>query len=55
MKIHEARYKLENLGCFKDVGVLIDTYEGADALKEGIEVGEITVKVLLCNCNKKKS
>lgn len=38
LKIHEARTKLEGLGCFKGVDVLIDTYEGQDAIKEGIEV-----------------
>ncbi|XP_063851103.1 sorting and assembly machinery component 50 homolog A-like isoform X2 [Scylla paramamosain] len=38
MKIHEARTRLSNLGCFKDVGVFIDTYKGPDALEDGIEV-----------------
>lgn len=38
LKIHEARTKLEGLGCFKGVDVLIDTYEGQDAIKEGIQV-----------------
>lgn len=38
LKIHEARTKLSKLGCFKDVGVFIDTYNGPDALDDGIEV-----------------
>ena len=38
-RIHEARMKLEQLGCFKNVGVLIDTYHGEDAVSDGIEVG----------------
>ncbi|XP_045621493.1 sorting and assembly machinery component 50 homolog A isoform X2 [Procambarus clarkii] len=38
LKIHEARTRLSNLGCFKDVGVYIDTYDGPDALEDGIEV-----------------
>lgn len=37
-KIHEARNKLEKLGCFQGVGVLIDTYNGPDAHHDGIEV-----------------
>ncbi|XP_027231761.1 sorting and assembly machinery component 50 homolog isoform X1 [Penaeus vannamei] len=38
LKIHEARSRLAKLGCFKDVGVFIDTYEGPDARDDGIEV-----------------
>lgn len=38
LKIHEARSRLAKLGCFKDVGVFIDTYEGPDAKADGIEV-----------------
>ncbi|XP_018012367.1 sorting and assembly machinery component 50 homolog A [Hyalella azteca] len=38
LKIHEARSRLEELGCFKGVDVLIDTYEGSDALTDGIQV-----------------
>ncbi|XP_071532016.1 sorting and assembly machinery component 50 homolog A [Panulirus ornatus] len=38
LKIHEARTKLTKLGCFKDVGVFIDTYDGPDAREDGIEI-----------------
>ncbi|KAL7646803.1 UNVERIFIED_CONTAM: hypothetical protein RMT77_002058 [Armadillidium vulgare] len=38
LRIHEARMRLENLGCFKNVGVLIDTYSGDGAYDDGIEV-----------------
>lgn len=38
LRIHEARMRLENLGCFKNVGVLIDTYNGDGACDDGIEV-----------------
>ncbi|KAK3881476.1 hypothetical protein Pcinc_014077 [Petrolisthes cinctipes] len=38
LKIHEVRTRLSKLGCFKEVGVFIDTYEGPDALDDGIEV-----------------
>jgi len=38
LKIHEARSRLEKLGCFKNVGVFIDTYRGPDAAEDGIEV-----------------
>ncbi|XP_076057434.1 sorting and assembly machinery component 50 homolog A isoform X2 [Oratosquilla oratoria] len=38
LKIHEARVRLEKLGCFKNVGVFIDTYEGADAVQDSLEV-----------------
>ncbi|XP_068228320.1 sorting and assembly machinery component 50 homolog isoform X2 [Palaemon carinicauda] len=38
IKIHEARTRLSKLGCFKEVGVFIDSYDGPDALDDGIEV-----------------
>lgn len=38
LRIHEARMRLENLGCFKNVGVFIDTYDGEGAVNDGIEV-----------------
>uniref|UniRef100_A0A668ARS8 Sorting and assembly machinery component 50 homolog, like n=1 Tax=Myripristis murdjan TaxID=586833 RepID=A0A668ARS8_9TELE len=37
-KAHLARQKLLRLGIFKDVEVLIDTSEGADALPNGLDV-----------------
>uniref|UniRef100_A0A2P2HZM2 Sorting and assembly machinery component 50 homolog A-like n=1 Tax=Hirondellea gigas TaxID=1518452 RepID=A0A2P2HZM2_9CRUS len=38
LKIHEAKTKLAGLGCFKAVDVVIDTYDGADAMQDGIQV-----------------
>jgi len=35
---HEVRTRLEELGCFKRVGVFIDTSRGPDATEKGLEV-----------------
>ena len=37
-RTHEARTRLEQLGCFRSVGVLIDTSRGPDATEKGLEV-----------------
>ena len=38
LKSQEVRARLESLGCFKSVGVLIDTGHGQNASKDGYEV-----------------
>lgn len=35
---HKVRGKLEGLGCFRNIGILIDTSSGPDATPEGVEV-----------------
>lgn len=45
LKSQEIRSKLENLGCFKSVGVFIDTSEGKNSSPNGLEV-TFTVKEL---------
>lgn len=35
----KVREKLGNLGCFKSIGIYIDTSQGPDATPEGVEVG----------------
>ena len=35
---HQIRGKLESLGCFKHIGVFIDTSSGPDATPDGLEV-----------------
>ena len=36
-KIQEAKAKLENLGCFKNISVFVDTFE-KDGIKDALEV-----------------
>ncbi|XP_046639172.1 sorting and assembly machinery component 50 homolog [Daphnia pulicaria] len=38
LKSQEVRSKLEKLGCFKNVGVFIDTSRGEDASSNGLEI-----------------
>ncbi|XP_066596091.1 sorting and assembly machinery component 50 homolog B [Prorops nasuta] len=38
LKAHNVRAKLEALGCFKNIGIYIDTSQGPDATPEGVEV-----------------
>ncbi|KAF7285528.1 hypothetical protein GWI33_010527 [Rhynchophorus ferrugineus] len=38
LKAHKARVKLDELGCFKNIGVYIDTSKGSNATKDGLEV-----------------
>nr|CAH0099235.1 unnamed protein product [Daphnia galeata] len=45
LKSQEVRSKLEKLGCFKNVGVFIDTSRGEDASSNGLEI-TFTVKEL---------
>lgn len=45
LKSQEIRTKLEKLGCFKNVGVFIDTSRGQDSSPNGLEV-TFTVKEL---------
>lgn len=45
LKSQEVRTKLEKLGCFKNVGVFIDTSKGQDATSSGLEI-TFTVKEL---------
>jgi outer membrane protein insertion porin family len=35
---HKVRGKLEGLGCFRNIGIFIDTSSGPDATPEGVEV-----------------
>nr|CAD7427860.1 unnamed protein product [Timema monikensis] len=37
-KAHEARRKLDNLGCFRSVGIFIDTSRGVNSTPDGLEV-----------------
>ena len=39
-RTHEARTRLEQLGCFRSVGVFIDTSRGPDATEKGLEVSD---------------
>lgn len=36
--MHKVRGRLEALGCFKNVGVFIDTSKGEKATKDGLEI-----------------
>ncbi len=45
LKSQEVRSKLEKLGCFKNVGVFIDTSRGEEASSNGLEI-TFTVKEL---------
>lgn len=38
LKAHKARVKLDELGCFKNIGVYIDTSKGPNATSDGLEV-----------------
>uniref|UniRef100_A0AAR5Q7D4 Bacterial surface antigen (D15) domain-containing protein n=1 Tax=Dendroctonus ponderosae TaxID=77166 RepID=A0AAR5Q7D4_DENPD len=38
LKAHKARVNLDELGCFKNIGVYIDTSKGANATNDGLEV-----------------
>ncbi|XP_060533139.1 sorting and assembly machinery component 50 homolog [Cylas formicarius] len=38
LKAHKARVKLDELGCFKNIGVYIDTNKAANATADGLEV-----------------
>ncbi|CAG9767730.1 unnamed protein product [Ceutorhynchus assimilis] len=38
LKAHRARVKLDELGCFKNIGVYIDTSKGKTATEDGLEV-----------------
>ncbi|XP_030762179.1 sorting and assembly machinery component 50 homolog [Sitophilus oryzae] len=38
LKAHKARIKLEELGCFKNIGVYIDVSKGPKARSDGLEV-----------------
>jgi len=38
LKAHEARVRLESLGCFKRIGIFIDTSTGPNSTDEGLEV-----------------
>lgn len=42
---HKVRGKLEGLGCFRNIGIFIDTSSGPDATPEGLEVFDI---ILIC-------
>lgn len=35
---HTVKGKLESLGCFKNIGVYIDTSQGPESTPEGVEV-----------------
>jgi len=35
---HKVRGKLEGLGCFRNIGIFIDTSSGPDATPDGLEV-----------------
>jgi len=36
---YKVREKLDALGCFRDIGVYIDTSQGSEATPDGVEVG----------------
>ncbi|CAG9815218.1 unnamed protein product [Phaedon cochleariae] len=38
LKAHKARVKLDELGCFKNISVFIDTSKGSKATSDGLEV-----------------
>ncbi|KAJ8972153.1 hypothetical protein NQ314_000379 [Rhamnusium bicolor] len=38
LKAHRARVKLDELGCFKNISIFIDTSKGTQATPEGLEV-----------------
>lgn len=38
LKAHKARVKLDELGCFKNIGVYIDTSKGPKSTQDGLEV-----------------
>jgi hypothetical protein len=38
---HKVRGKLEGLGCFRNIGIFIDTSSGPDATPEGVEVFDL--------------
>ena len=46
-RTHEARTRLEQLGCFRSVGVFIDTSRGPQATEKGLEVGFCRVERVL--------
>lgn len=37
-KSYEARTRLEDIGCFKNIGIYIDTSNGPNASEDGLEV-----------------
>lgn len=38
---HRSRLKLEELGCFKNIAVFVDTSKGVGSTPEGLDVGTI--------------
>lgn len=46
LKAHKARVKLDELGCFKNIGVYIDTSKGPNATPEGLEACLLYLKWL---------
>lgn len=36
---YKVKQKLESLGCFKNIGIYIDTSQGPHATPDGVEVG----------------
>lgn len=39
VRAYKVREKLDALGCFKNIGVYIDTSQGPEATPDGVEVG----------------
>ena len=44
---YNTKGKLESLGCFKSIGVYIDTSQGPNATPDGVEVSENMLQLLL--------
>lgn len=39
IRAYKVRERLDALGCFRNVGIYIDTSQGPDATPDGVEVG----------------
>jgi len=39
IRAYKVREKLDALGCFRNIGIYIDTSQGPDATPDGVEVG----------------
>lgn len=52
-QVQRVRTKLETLGCFKRIGITIDTSKGPEATPEGVEVSFfLFVNLIMLDVNK---
>lgn len=49
--VHNVREKLGNLGCFRNIGVQIDTSQGAESTANGVEVSTSIFKLIVLFIN----